>query len=258
MNPQIASPLDRAAEGEAESIAAIGASERAARALAHARCFREFMSAGREVNASELKLQAHFEKLMPFIRRRDDFDLRVTKADLAKPLTEEGYGSTLTVAIGDLLSWDCADRFPELAAKLIAAYVLAGYFHIDDFDAHMGGMEDYWTPLEKCIRSGYGAAASILIDLGADISRVPAPAMIQNATPPEANSQDQSGDHASVPGLDGLLSEVEAQHPATVSAVHAALMRRVMKARSSLVAANESSALVSSGLSARTSSRARL
>lgn len=203
-----------------EMNTSIEPSVRSTRALRHAKCYRELLRAGMQANASESELQPLVDKLVALIQRGDDIDLRVTKSDLKRPLTDEQYASCLTVAIGDLLAWDCADQFPGVARRVITAYVEAGYFHIDNFDAHMGTLEEHLTPLEKCIRFGCGTAAAVLIDLGADLSLVPA----------LPKDQVELVDDGAVmkKDLDALLKEIAAQFPYAVPAIQAALMRRAM------------------------------
>lgn len=204
-------------------------STRRARALEHAKCLREVLCAGREVNVSESRLQDLIGRLLPHIKGHADFDLRVTKAIPDLPLDDAGYASSLTVAIGMLLEWDCAEQFPAVSRQLITSYVEAGYFHVDNFDAYMGGMEDHWTPLEKCIRFGCGTAAVALIDLGADLSLVPAPPKAENGQSSKSCGDDVSTESHDQPDLDAFLKEMGAQYPACVAAVHGALMRRVLR-----------------------------
>lgn len=110
---------------------------------------------------------------------------------------------------------------PDLVRHLVLLYGRAGYFDPRDPSIPIGRSSKVATPLERLILLGNGPAAGAMIELGADLSLVPAADLVVTGHP-----RVRAGD------FDGFLRNYEARGKALVPELRAALMRKMIQARS--------------------------
>lgn len=125
---------------------------------------------------------------------------------------------------GGLLSLiGCHDIYkenPDLVRHLVLLYGRAGYFDPRDPAIPIGRDTKVATPLEKLVRIGNGPAAGAMVELGADLSLIPAEDLKINGHPVV-----RAGD------FDGYLRNYEARGFAMVPQLRASLMTKAIQTR---------------------------
>ena len=162
-----------------------------------------------------------------FVERRvplgfTTFDPKEVSREAAEQIAKEDCAK----AVADLVLWDGAAKHPATLRELLPLYLGAGYAQIDgacrissDEQPVTFLEEQPVTFLEAAMRRGHLEAATVLIELGADLSRVP-------AAPKPVYTRGGVVKTIAAGDIDGYIDHQEFFLPANFAPVRAAMMQR--------------------------------
>jgi hypothetical protein len=168
--------------------------------------------------SNETTLAHWMLRVKGFVERRvplgfTTFDPNEVNREAAEQIVKEDCAR----AVADLVLWEGAAKHPATLRELLSLYLGAGYAQIDG-SCRVGSDEQPVTFLEAAMCRGHLVAATVLIELGADLSRVP-------AAPKAVYTRGGVVKTIAAGDIDGYIDHQEFYLPANFAPVRAAMMQ---------------------------------
>lgn len=177
--------------------------------------------------SNETTLAHWMLRLKGFVERRvplgfTTFDPNEVTGEAAEQIVKDDCAK----AVADLVAWDGGAKHPATLREMLSLYLGAGYAQIDgacrissDVQPVTFLEEQPVTFLEAAMQRGNLEAATVLIDLGADLSLVP-------AAPKPVYTRGGVVKTIAAGDIDGYIDHQEFFLPANFAPVRAAMMQR--------------------------------
>jgi len=171
--------------------------------------------------SNEITLAHWMLRVKGFVERRvplgfTTFDPNEVNGEAAEQIVKEDCAR----AVADLVLWDGAAKHPSTLRELLSLYLGAGYAQIDGA-CRVGSDEEPVTFLEAAMRRGHLEAATVLIEMGADLNLVP-------AAPKPVYTRGGVVKTIAAGDIDGYIDHQEFFLPANFAPVRAAMMQRAI------------------------------
>jgi len=157
--------------------------------------------------------------LLAYVRDGIPVDISKVTYKAGREPKQPQYESHLKTAIGQLISWEGAHEYPTELREVLQAYMDAGFFGVNTFQAEILGMEDA-SVFEQALRCDNAAAVALFMEAGARMDLLPSPSLLEHIP--------RLGEHPRG-DINAVLDVFSRLAPAAVGAARESLMRNILR-----------------------------